>query len=90
MYRLITHQAAQKEPCLAPYLVPPDYGLGNTRLFIPSAQKVAKTVMKQTIFPGVARIVALSWPQAPGLVIIEIWHPSDGNPVLWLLPLVFV
>jgi hypothetical protein len=54
VYRLITHQSAQKEPCLAPFLIPPDNGLRITSVGIPILQEVAKTIMKQPIFPGIA------------------------------------
>jgi hypothetical protein len=53
VYRLIAHQCAQKEPCLAPYLIPPDNILRVASFFLPIKQEMAKTVMKQPIFPGI-------------------------------------
>ena len=52
VYRLIAHQCAQKEPCLAPYLIP-DNILRVASVLLPIKQEMAKTVMKQPIFPGV-------------------------------------
>ena len=50
VYRLIAHQCAQKEPCLAPYLIPPDNILRVASVLLPIQQEMAKTVMKQPIF----------------------------------------
>ncbi len=52
------------------------------------AQKVAKAVMKQADFPSLVRFETLSWTL--GRILIIVGHPTDGNPVLRLLTLVFV
>ena len=53
VYQLIAHQGAPKEPCLAPYLIPPDNILRVSSVLLPIKQEMAKTVMKQPIFPGI-------------------------------------
>lgn len=85
---LIPHQSTKKKTRLTAHLITPDYVLCRFGLIIPVAQKVAKAVMKQADFPSLVRFVTLSWTL--GQILIIVGHPTDGNPVLRLLTLVFV
>ena len=89
VYLLIPHQPAQKESCLSFDLVAPYKVLRPFSFRIPGTQKISKAVMKQARLPSSMAFIPLSWTLCCQFIIIH-RHPSNRNPVFWLLTLLLV
>ena len=89
VYLLIPHQPAQKESCLSFDLVAPYKILRPFRFRIPCTQKLSKAVMKQARLPSSMAFIPLTRTLCCQFLIIY-RHPSNQNPVFWLLTLLLV